>query len=137
MRNFSSLCFVPIWSTTDWAVPFFSIGVLNVNNIRDMETDAGNRITVAIKLGEKKAKIYQTVLIVLGWICMIVFCLLRFFDPWHYLFVLTLPLFIMHVKGVWKYSGRELDKMLPLLVMSTFAFALLAGFGFLKFLLFR
>jgi 1,4-dihydroxy-2-naphthoate octaprenyltransferase len=68
---------------------------------------------------------------------MIAFCLLRFFDPWHYLFVLTLPLFIMHVKGVWKYSGRELDKMLPLLVMSTSAFALLAGFGFLKFLLFR
>ena len=118
-------------------IGFFSIGVLNVNNIRDMETDAENRITVAIKLGEKKAKIYQTVLIVLGWICMIAFCLLRFFDPWHYLFVLTLPLFIMHVKGVWKYSGRELDKMLPLLVMSTFAFALLAGFGFLKFLLFR
>ena len=118
-------------------IGFFSIGVLNVNNIRDMETDAENRITVAIKLGEKKAKVYQTVLIVLGWICMIAFCLLRFFDPWHYLFVLTLPLFIAHVKGVWKYSGRELDKMLPLLVMSTFAFAILAGFGFLKFLLFQ
>ena len=118
------------------AIGFFSIGVLNVNNIRDMKTDAENRVTVALKLGEKKAKIYQTVLIVMGWICMIVFCMLRFFDPWHYLFVLALPFFIKHIAGVWKYSGKDLDKMLPLLVISTFLFAILAGFGFLKFLLF-
>ena len=118
------------------AIGFFSIGVLNVNNIRDMKTDAENRVTVALKLGEKKAKVYQTVLIVMGWICMIVFCMLRFFDPWHYLFVLTLPFFIKHIAGVWKYSGKDLDKMLPLLVISTFLFAILAGFGFLKFLLF-
>jgi len=117
-------------------IGFFSIGVLNVNNIRDMKTDAENRVTVALKLGEKNARIYQTVLIVLGWICMIAFCMLRFFDPWHYLFVLTLPLFIKHLLGVWKYSGKELDKMLPLLVMSSFIFSLLAGFGFLKFLIF-
>ena len=117
-------------------IGFFSIGVLNVNNIRDMKTDAENRVTVALKLGEKNARIYQTVLIVLGWLCMIAFCMLRFFDPWHYLFVLTLPLFIKHLMGVWKYSGKELDKMLPLLVMSSFIFSLLAGFGFLKFLIF-
>ena len=45
----------------------FSVGVLNVNNIRDMKTDAANRVTVAIKLGLKRARIYQTVLIGLGW----------------------------------------------------------------------
>ena len=112
------------------AVGCFSVAVLNVNNIRDMETDAANRVTVAIRLGEKKAKIYQTVLIVLGWIFMLAYCQLRMFSWWHYLFVLTLPLFILHLRGVWKRTGKALDPMLPLLVMSTFLFCVLAGVGF-------
>ena len=116
------------------AIGFFSVAVLNVNNIRDMKTDAVNRVTVAIRLGECRAKIYQTILIVLGWVAMIVFCLLRIFDPWHYLFVLTLPLYVMHVIGVWKRHDKDLDPMLPLLVMSTFAFAALAGVGFVAYL---
>lgn len=108
---------------------FFSMGVLNVNNMRDAETDAKNRVTVAIKLGEKRAKIYQTALIVLGWAAMIVYCQMRIFRWWHYGFVLTLPLFVIHLVGVWKRSGRDLDPMLPLLVMSSFLFALLGGAG--------
>ena len=116
-------------------IGFFSVGVLNVNNIRDIETDAANRVTVAIKLGERRAKIYQTILIVLGWGAMIAYAALRFFDPWHWLFVVTLPLFILHIRGVWKYSGKALDPMLPRLVISTFLLSLLTGFGFVKYLL--
>ena len=37
----------------------FSVGVLNVNNIRDMKTDAANRVTVAIKLGAHRARIFK------------------------------------------------------------------------------
>ena len=117
------------------SVGFLSVGVLNVNNIRDMKTDAENRVTVAIRLGEKRAKVYQTVLIILGWVCMIAYCLLRIFDPWHYLFVLTLPLFILHLRGVWRRTGKELDPMLPLLVMSTFLFCIFAGAGYLIYLI--
>lgn len=112
------------------AVGCFSVGVLNVNNIRDMETDAPNRVTVAIRLGERNAKIYQAVLVVLGWVFMLVYCRLRMFSWWHYLFVATLPLYVLHLAGVFRRSGRELDPMLPLLVISTFLFCLLAGVGF-------
>ena len=117
------------------AIGFFSMGVLNVNNTRDMETDRANRVTVAIKLGEKKAKIYQYCLIGLGWASMIAYCLLRFPDPWHWIFVLTLPLYIKHIDIVRKCSGRELDKALPLLVISSFLFCLLGGLGFIIHLL--
>ena len=116
------------------SIGFFSVGVLNVNNIRDMKTDAANRVTVALKLGLKKARIYQTVLIVLGWAAMITYVLLRFPDIRHWLFVITLPLFIKHLHGVWTRTDRGLDPMLPLLVISTFAFAILAGGGFIMFL---
>ena len=128
---------VPAWSMflPAAAIGFFSVGVLNVNNIRDMKTDAATRETVALRLGLHRARIYQTVLIVLGWVCLTVYCLLRFFDPWHYLFFLTLPLFVRHLQGVWTREDRDLDPMLPLLVLSTLALSLLMGLGFVIFLL--
>lgn len=112
----------------------FSVGVLNVNNIRDMKTDAANRVTVAIKLGARRARIYQTALIGLGWVCMAAYCLLCWPSWWHWLWVLTLPLYVLHLRGVWTREDRALDPMLPLLVLSTFALCLLMGIGFCAFL---
>lgn len=113
------------------AVGLFSVGVLNVNNMRDMKSDAGTRITVPLKLGERRAKIYHTILICGGWCLMLLYTIL-FTKGWQpYLYMLTLPLYIKHLIGIWKRSGRELDPMLPMLVISTLIFALLAGTGFI------
>ncbi|HBA12937.1 MAG: 1,4-dihydroxy-2-naphthoate octaprenyltransferase [Bacteroidaceae bacterium] len=113
------------------AIGFFSVGVLNVNNIRDMESDADSRVTIPLKLGERRAKIYHTLLIVLGWSLMLIFTFFNSTGLLPYLYVITLPLYIIHLTGVWKFSGKELDPMLPLLVMSTFLLALLVGAGFI------
>lgn len=113
----------------------FSIAVLNLNNIRDMKTDAVHRITVALLLGVKRAKIYETALIAGGWAFLLAFCGVRYFDPWHYLFVLTLPGYVWVLKLLWTKNDRELDPVLPLLVLSTFGLALLLGFGYIRFLL--
>ena len=115
------------------AIGCFSVGVLNVNNIRDMKTDAVNRVTVAIKLGMKGARIYQTILVTLGWALILVFCAVYDFAPGHYIFIITLPLYIKHLQGVWTRSERALDPMLPMLVISTFFLSILAGAGFLIF----
>lgn len=115
------------------AIGCFSVGVLNVNNIRDMKTDAVNRVTVAIKLGMKGARIYQTILVTLGWALILVFCAVYDFAPGHFLFLITLPLYIKHLQGVWTRSERALDPMLPMLVISTFFLSILAGAGFLIF----
>lgn len=113
------------------AIGLFSIGVLNVNNIRDMKSDAANRVTVPLKLGEHRARIYHTILISGGWVLMLLYTIL-FTAGWTpYLYIITLPLYVKHLAGVWKRSGRELDPMLPMLVISTFIFALLAGTGYI------
>lgn len=117
------------------AVGFFSTGVLNVNNMRDMQTDAGIRVTTPIRIGLHKARIYHTILIVAGWICLAAFNLMRFQDPRHWLFVLAAPLFAWHLYGIWTKEGKDLDKMLPLLVVSTFVLCVLMGMGYLAFLL--
>lgn len=112
----------------------FSVGVLNVNNIRDARTDAANRVTVAIKLGPKRARIYQTVLIGLGLLSMTAYCLLCWPSWWHWLWLVTLPLYAKHLKGVWTLEDEKMDPMLPLLVLSTFALCLLMGIGYCVYL---
>lgn len=111
------------------AVGLFSVGVLNVNNIRDARTDAATRTTVAIVLGGRGSRIYQSVLLAGGWICMIAYTLLT---GGFWLYLITLPLFALHLRGVWKGRGRELDRMLPLLVMSTFLLVILTGIDLIK-----
>ena len=104
-----------------------SVAVLNVNNIRDMKSDAATRKTVALRLGLKGARIYQTCLIAAGWLLMAAFLIVSKVKPAGAFFVLTMPAFYFHLKGVWTRVDRELDPMLPLLVMGTFLFALLSG----------
>lgn len=105
----------------------FSVAVLNVNNIRDMKSDAETRTTVALKLGLRRARIYQTVLIAAGWVLMTVFAATEPLHWLHFAYVLALPGFVKHLHGVWTREDRALDPMLPLLVVSTFTFALFAG----------
>lgn len=127
---------IPSWYMVLPAVSIgaFSVAVLNVNNIRDMETDRATRVTLPLKMGETWAKVYQTALVLTGWAAMCGYAFSRMYSLWHYLFVLTLPLFIWHLAGVWRGRGHALDRMLPLLVVSTFLFAVLGGLGFVVFL---
>ena len=111
------------------AIGCFSVGVLNLNNIRDMKSDAATRMTVAMKMGPHRARIYQTILLSLGWVLMFVFTALTASSWTAWLFVLTLPFYALHLKGVWTRQDRALDPLLPLLVLSTFFLSLLAGVG--------
>ncbi len=109
------------------AVGCFSTGVLNVNNIRDMATDARTRVTVALRLGAHGARIYQSLLILTGWILLGMYLYLSGESWYRFLFVITLPLYAVHLCGVWHRESKDLDSMLPLLVMSTFITCLIAG----------
>ena len=94
-----------------------SVAVLNVNNIRDMESDKG------IRIGERRAKVYQTVLVVVGVGCFYLAPL----RPYPML-ITVLPFFVWHLLIVWRGRGRKLDAALPLLVLTTFALAVLYSF---------
>lgn len=116
-------------------IGLFSIGVLNVNNIRDMQSDAGTRATIPLRIGEHRAKVYHTFLIVGGWVCFLLFTFFAPVSSCHLplsaLYLLLLPVYVLHLVGVWKRTGKALDPMLPMLVISTFLLSLLLGFGLL------
>lgn len=108
-------------------IGLFSVAVLNVNNLRDMKSDSATRTTMALRLGGRGARIYQTVLICLGWLCLIAYAAVRAGNWSGWLFLLALPLFALHLRGVWTRKDKALDPMLPLLVMSTLLTVLLSG----------
>ena len=101
-------------------IGLLSVAVLNVNNIRDMQSDEGIRKTVPLRIGERRAKVYQTLLVVFGTtlMCFPVYC-------WWYTF--AVGGIAVHLWMVWTRKGRQLDPALPILVLSTFLLALLYG----------
>lgn len=100
-----------------------SVAVLNVNNIRDMESDRGIRKTVPLRIGRRAAQWYQTALIVGGTALLCAPC----FRWW-----LCLPVggIAVHLWMVWTRKGKQLDPALPILVLSTFLLALLYSLSF-------
>lgn len=108
-------------------IGLLSVAVLNVNNIRDMQSDEGIRKTVPLRIGVRRAKWYQTVLVSLGWL--LTAGSYYGITTFSWLILCTLPLFIWHIVGVWRREGKSLDPMLPLLVMSTFLLSLLYSIG--------
>ena len=116
----------------DVVLPACSIGllstaVLSVNNLRDIEEDIKhNKLTLAVKLGKKRAKIYHYSLIVSALITSLVFVFLNYQDPKQFLFLVSfIPLF-RHLFVVAKNTEpRALDSELKKVSLSTFAFAIL------------
>ena len=112
------------------AIGFLSSGVLNMNNIRDIENDSvcGKR-TIPVILGIQGAKIYHFVITLLAVICLVLYSMLHSAGWTGYLFLLTLPLLVMHLKSVYREEGRALDSQLKFLSITTLLIALLLGFG--------
>jgi len=108
-----------------------SMGVLNVNNMRDIQNDAASgKRTLVVRMGSANARIYQTVLVGAGTLLLVTFCILLE-TPWvTWLFLLVLPGSIIHLKRVWTTKEpRDLDPQLKVLAMSTFLTALLFSLG--------
>ena len=112
------------------AIGFLSSGVLNMNNIRDIENDSGcGKRTIPVILGIQGAKIYHFVITLLAVICLVLYSMLHSAGWTGYLFLLTLPLLVMHLKSVYRGEGRALDSQLKFLSITTLLIALLLGFG--------
>lgn len=121
------------WSVLLPAAAFgaLSMGVLNVNNMRDVQNDAASgKRTLVVRMGSANARIYQTVLVAAGTLLLVTFCILLE-TPWvTWLFLLVLPGSIIHLKRVWTTKEpRDLDPQLKVLAMSTFLTALLFSLG--------
>lgn len=112
------------------SIGLLSTGVLNLNNIRDIENDrvCGKR-TIPVIIGEEHAKVYHYFLIGGAVVSMLCYAYLFPNSGYGYLFLFTVPLLWVHLERVRNYSGRAIDSQLKFLSLITLAFALLSGVG--------
>jgi len=112
-------------------IGLLSTGVLNLNNMRDIDSDtSSNKITVAVKLGLRRAKTYHTFLIVGAIVLSFSFGILYYRSITNFIFVIAYIPLIMHLKSVLKVKkSKALDPQLKVLALSTFLLAILLGVG--------
>ena len=109
------------------AIGFLSVGVLNLNNMRDEASDRkSNKNTIVVQIGVAKAKKYHYFLIVSAMILMVVFAITTNFRFDQYLFLLAYIPLTNHLITVYKnIEPKLLDPELKKLALSTFALSVL------------
>lgn len=109
------------------AIGCLSAAVLNLNNMRDLETDLkSNKITLAGYLGKKSSKIYHFALILSAILLMLIFQYSISYSKIMYLsWIAFIPL-IFHLKVVFFVKNpKDFDPHLKLVALSTFVLAIL------------
>ncbi|MCL1666127.1 1,4-dihydroxy-2-naphthoate octaprenyltransferase [Elizabethkingia ursingii] len=125
--------------TFDWqmilpatAVGLFSVAVLNLNNMRDIESDAeSGKHTLALKMGFKKAMIYEIILLQLPLILILTYMMVYEIRSYYaYIFIiLFLPLMALRRRIMETREPRNLDPYLKQVAIMCFAMSLLTGIG--------
>jgi 1,4-dihydroxy-2-naphthoate octaprenyltransferase len=120
--------------TIDWllllpatAIGFLSVGVLNLNNMRDEESDRkAGKNTLVVKIGGVAAKKYHYFLVISAMVLVLLFAFLNDFHFDQYIFVVAYFPLIGHLITVYKNQNPKLlDPELKKLAISTFLLSVL------------
>lgn len=114
-----------------FSIGFLSIGVLNLNNMRDSVSDAkSGKNTIVVKIGVEFAKYYHYYLLIASFLFATAYSFI-YYKSWHQLLFLLAYIPIgKHFLVVYRNKRPVLlDPELKKLALSTFLFALLFGLG--------
>ena len=110
------------------AIGFLIVGVLNVNNMRDIIGDKiCGKNTIPVRIGMRSAKLYHYALIVTAWILLMVYTYLHSNFVWNWLYIALLPLYIRHIARVRRREGKSLERELEELCIAIIVLALVFG----------
>lgn len=126
-----TLSFNPILLLPATSVGLFATGVLNINNIRDIETDTltGKR-SIPARLGLPLAIRYHWGLLIAGMGCAVAYSFLTEAVWFSYLYLVAFPLFVLNGRAVATHKRpAELNARLGQLALTTLLFVLLFGIG--------
>jgi len=108
-----------------------STGVLNLNNMRDVENDkASGKRSLVVLMGFESARIYHLLLLILAVAAALTYTLINFASGYQFIFLITLPLIFQNAKVVMTTDrSSDLDQELRKLAFTTLLFALTFGIG--------
>lgn len=118
------------------SIGLLSVGVLNLNNLRDIKSDKmAGKNTLIVQMGFEKGKNYHALLLIFSFLTMCVFIAVDFKSYVQFIpLVAFVPIFI-HFRLVRKTNiPKQLDPELKKLALSTFLLAFLLYFSYLYFL---
>lgn len=100
---------------------FLSVAVLNINNIRDLETDAtSGKKTLALRLGEKGSRIYLQILWILAFWCALVMSMTTYDYIYQYIWFLPFTIVVSSSLQVLRsQSGIEYNTYLKNVALGT------------------
>ncbi|WP_071797451.1 1,4-dihydroxy-2-naphthoate polyprenyltransferase [Labilibacter marinus] len=115
------------------AVGLLSAGVLNLNNLRDVENDAKTgKNTLVVKYGSEWGKKYHHFLLITALLFMVLYGAFQFHTYWQWLFLPTYILVVKNLRTVRKNEEPQLlDPELKKLALATFFMVLLSGVALL------
>lgn len=118
------------------SIGFLSVGVLNLNNMRDEESDRkAGKNTIVVKNGGVWAKKYHFFLVISAMILVLIFAVLNDFHVDQYIFVVAYFPMISHLITVYKNkTPRLLDPELKKLAISTFILSILLALSLIFFI---
>ena len=118
------------------AIGFLSVGVLNLNNMRDEESDRkSNKNTIVVKKGGAWAKKYHFFLVISAMVMIVIFALLNDFHFDQYIFLVAYFPIISHLMTVAKNKNPKLlDPELKKLAISTFLLSVLLALCLIYFI---
>lgn len=108
---------------------FFSVAILNINNIRDIASDiiAGKK-TIPVRLGDKAARIYHLFLVLAACFSAVIYAIYQIEYIWQYLFLFAFIPIVKNLIDVWKgKTAVELTPSLKQMVLATSLFAIVYG----------
>lgn len=109
----------------------FAVGVLNINNIRDIESDkATGKNSIPVRLGRERAILYHWIILITGMSCVLLYTVQHFSGYTSLIFLLSFPLFVKNGLAISRLKkANELDPYLKQMALSTLLFVLLFGLG--------
>lgn len=109
----------------------FSVAVLNVNNIRDIESDKqAGKYSIPVRIGRDRAIVYHWTILAMGLLATLAYILLNFSSPFQLLVLLVIPLLLKNARAVKVYrEAQSLDPFLKQMALSTLFFVILFGVG--------
>lgn len=112
------------------SVGLLCVGVLNVNNMRDMASDVvAGKFSIPVRLGLARARLYHWGLLGGGILATAVYTLLTFQTIWAWLWLLAVPLILAHGRAATTRPSNQLDPLLKQLVGATILYVILFGLG--------
>lgn len=114
------------------AVGLLAVGVLNLNNMRDRESDIEHgKNTLVVRMGRAKAKRYHTILLLGAPAMMAAYVAINGNSVFDWAFVLMVPIILVQWRKAMKAETPEqFDPLLKPLALSTLLFVLISGIGF-------